>query len=156
MPDEFKLNGHDEEGDAAIGDTETQAQLQAVKLKLGDLTRADSPILSFSKQELGLLHKLITAPDKSDDFTKIVEICDFLSEDEANDELFAFYEAVRLGMDTAFNIAHALSRSSINRKGGHRSSRAAMLMDTLSHQKFTSNAPRSKGSGNTNPRSPIS
>lgn len=133
---------------------ETDEELQVVRKKLDQIARGDSPILSFSKQQIGLLNKFVNPPDKGDDFIRIVQICDFLDEDEANRELEAFYEAVRLGMSTSYNVAHALSRASINRKGAHKNSRVASILDALSHQKLTSNVPRSKDAS-TNARSPI-
>lgn len=148
----FHLNGHDTA--EAVSDTATDEEIKAVQKKLGDLTRGESPLLSMTKNDISLLKQMLHAPDNSDDFTRIVQICDFLDEDEANRELEAFYEAVRLGMNTQYNISHALSRSSINRKGAHRNSRVAALLDALSHQKFTSNAPRS-ANGSKNPNSPL-
>jgi hypothetical protein len=151
---EFKLNGHNG-SDAA--DLETTEELNTAYKKLSELKGTDGVLVSLTKQDLGLLKQFVHAPDRSDDFIRIVQICDFLDEDEANNELDAFYEAVRLGMSTEYNVAHALSRASINRKGSHQNSRVAAILDTMSHQKFTSNQPAGKGGGGSgNSRSPLS
>lgn len=156
MDKPFKLEG-DGQGDSEeiATEEESQEQLQAVYKKLSDLKREDGVLVTLTKQDLSLLKTLIHAPEREDDFIRIALICDFLDEDEANRELEAFYEAQRLGMDTNYNIAHALSRAAVNRKGGHTSSRVAMLLDTMSHQKFTTNQPRQKYGNYTNPRSPL-
>jgi hypothetical protein len=151
MADEFHLNGTDTPD--AVEETE---DLEVIRKNLSDLKRGDSPTLSLSKQDISLLKQLLHAPENADAFIKIIQICDFLDEEEANRELDAFYEADRLGMNTNYNIAHALSRSSINRKGAHNTSRIGALLDTLSHQKFTTNQPKGSGNGNKNSNSPIS
>lgn len=153
---EFHLDD-DGHGDAEdVGVEESQETLNAAFKKLRDLKREDGVLVSLTKQDISLLKQMIHAPDTSDEFIKIALICDFLDDEEANRELDAFYEAIRLGMDTKYNIAHALSRAAINRRGSHSSSRVAMLLDTLSHQKFTSNAPKARGgTGGTSSRSPL-
>ena len=152
----FHLDG-DGHGDAEVVGTEveTPEQVQAAYKKLADLKRDDGVLVRLGKQELGLLKQMLHAPEENtDDFIKICMICDFLDEDEANRELDAFYEADRLGMSIKYNIAHALSRVAINRKGAHHNSRVATLGDILSHQKITSNTPSGKGNY-VNPRSPL-
>lgn len=152
VDEELKVDGN---GHNPIED-ETPEQLEAVRIKLSSISRGNGQLTTLTKQEVGLLHKMLNPPDKGDDFIRICQICDFLDDEEANRELEAYYEAVRLGMDTNYNIAHALSRVAINRKGSNKSNRVAALLDALSHQKYTSNQPRSKD-GNSNPssRSPI-
>jgi len=154
MSDNFKLNG---DGDAAEVEAteESPAELAAIHKKLSELKGEDGQVVSLTPQQLGILKQLLHPPDKYNNMTEILLICDFLSEEEADDELAAFYEAKRLGMDTQFNIDHALSRAAINRKG-HRTSRAALIMDTMSHQKYTSNTPGGKREHSGNPRSPLS
>lgn len=143
-------NGHGSTSEIA----ETEEELKVIRKKMDEVARGSSPILSLSKQDIGLLKQLIHSPEKSDEFIRIVQICDFLDEDERNRELEAYYEAVRLGMSTEYNIAHALSCASINRKGAHRNSRVAALLDALSHQKITSNTPKGNN-GNSNAKSPL-
>jgi hypothetical protein len=148
----FHLNGQD----GAVG-TETEEELSTVHKTLQQLKGADGVLVSLTKQDLGLLKQMLHSPEAAgDDFTRIVLICDFLDDDEANNELDAFWEAKRLGMDTNYNVDHALSRAAINRRGAHRNSRVAALMDTMSHQKYTSNTPKGGGGGSQNPRSPLS
>lgn len=121
------------------------AALDAALQNLSDISGKNGAVAALSSKEISLLRQMIGSnAEKTDDFIKIVQICDFLDEEEANNELAAYYEAVRLGMSTEFNIAHALSRASINRKENHRNSRVAALLDALSHQKFTSNQPGTK------------
>jgi hypothetical protein len=145
-------NGHDPE---APESSESNEELGIIRKKLNDFKRGDAPILSFSKQQIGLLNKFVNPPEQSDDFVRIVQICDFLDEDERNRELEAYYEAVRLGMSTSYNVAHALSCASINRKGAHRNSRVASILDALSHQKLTSNVPRGNNANTSGKSSPI-
>jgi hypothetical protein len=152
--EEFKLNGHDPTGNAELSDE--IEEMQAINKRFSQIRRDDGAIISATKQDVTLMKQMIHPPDKADEFIRILGICDFISEDEANCELDAFYEAIRLGMSTEYNIAHALSRASVNRKGAHHNSRVASLLDALSHQKITSNMPRGKESGSTNPRSPLS
>jgi hypothetical protein len=146
---EFHLNGQNPP-------EETVEELESVHLKLNNLAAQNGSLTSLTKQDISLLKQMLHTPEASDDFIRITLICDFLDETEANNELEAFYEAERLGMNTKYNIAHALSRAAINRKGSHRSSRVATLLDALSHQKYTTNQPRGSGNGSTNPRSPLS
>lgn len=152
MAEEERLNGHDQAGNDALGETE---DLNAVRIKLSEITRGTGQLLSLKKTDVALLKSFTNPPEKSDEFIRIIQICDFIDEDEANRELDAFYEAVELGMSTEYNIAHALSRPSINRKGAHRNSRVASILDALSHQKFTSNMPKGDSSGHSNKNSPI-
>jgi hypothetical protein len=135
---------------------ETQEELQAVHKKLSDLTREDGILVSLTKQQLSLLQQMLHSPDDGDKFTKIALTLDFESEDERRKVVAAFYEAVRLGMNTDWNISDALSRCATNRKNSHRTSRVGFIGETLSHSKFTSNVPRGKESGSSNPRSPLS
>lgn len=160
MPEEFHLdgNGHGDVAETVETEEETQDQLQAARIKLDSLTRNDGVLVSLTKQDLSLLKTVIHSPEVSqmDDFIKISLICDFLDDEEADRELNAFHEAVRYGMDTKFNIGHALSRAATNSKGRHNNSRIAMVLDSLHHQKFTSNQPRGhNANATTNPRSPL-
>jgi hypothetical protein len=151
--EQFHLNGQkDPEGE----DTETVEELQSAHKKLSNLAGVDGVLVSLTKQDLSLLKQMLHAPDSGDAFIRIVQTCDFLDEDERSKELDAFYEAVRLGMSTDYNIAHATSCASINRKGAHQNSRVAALLDALSHTKYTSNQPKGGTSGSSNPRSPLS
>jgi len=151
---QFHLNGQKDVEDS--GDNETLEELQKSYKRLSDLKGQDGVLVSLTKQDLSLLKQMLHAPDGGDDFIKIVQICDFIDEEERNKELDAFYEAVRLGMDTKYNIAHATSCASINRKGAHNNSRVAALLDALSHTKYTSNQPKGGDRGSSNPRSPLS
>lgn len=141
-----RLNGDREE--------ETQEELQVAYKKLSELAGPDGSVVRMSKESLSMMKQMIHGPEKYNDLTQILLICDFLSEDEANDELNAFYEAKRYGMDTQYNVDHALSRASINRKGGHSSSRVAVLLETLGRQKFSKNGQKERHV-TSNPRSPI-
>lgn len=128
-----------------VEEKQNNAELDAALQNLSDIAGRNGSVATLSSKEISLLRQMIgSSAEKSDDFIRIVQICDFLDEEEANNEIAAYYEAVRLGMSTEFNIAHALSRASINRKENHRNSRVAALLDALSHQKFTSNQPGTK------------
>ena len=151
MVDPFKLGGDGDREDKG----ETSETLKKTFQNLDDFEGKDGVLVSMSKQQLSILKQMINAPEHPRELTEILLICDFLSEGEADDELTAFYEAKRLGMDTQFNIDHALSRAAINRKG-HRTSRAAMVMDTMSHYKYTGNAPKGNYERSSSPRSPLS
>jgi|SRR3989304_7232906 len=147
-------NGHiEEEGVAVVGE-ESQEQLESAYKKLGDLTRGGSP-LRFTRQELGLLHRMMTAPEEFRE-EQVFLLCDFLDENEALDHVAAFYEAKELGMDTGFNVAFMFALAASNRKMG-RTNRIAAILDAMSHQKFTSNVSgKGKGAQYVNPRSPLS
>lgn len=154
MPDDgFHLDGQTAEAEE---EEQSLEEVKAVHLKLSELKGKDGQLTTLTKQDLTLLKQMLHSPESKDEFTRIVLICDFLDEDERNRELDAFWEAVRLGMDRDYNIDHALSCSAINRKGAHRNSRVAALLDALSHQKYTSNTPKGGGDGSRNPRSPLS
>lgn len=139
---------------------ETADELVAARKKLNELSREDGPMLSLTKKDVGLLMQLVHVPDQADAakvYLNLLATADFISEEERWKHVNAFDESVRLGMDLWQNVRYLQSNVAINRNG-HRSSRAAMIMDTLSHQKFSSNA-GAKGrtpSGANNPRSPIS
>lgn len=144
----------EETAEMGEGQEETQEQLQTAYLKLKNLTRPDGSLVTLSRQELGLLHKMLTAPEQFRE-EQVFLIADFLDEDEALDHVAAFYEAKDLGMDTSFNVAFMFALAASNRKGG-KSNRVAMLLDALSHQKFTSNVKNKKGDGYVSPASPLS
>ena len=153
-------NGH---GDTALlqeteplEEVETQEELQSAHKKLSDLVRGDGRLISMSKEQLGLLKQFIHAPEsETDSFISIVFLLDFVSEDERQDVVNAYYEAKALGMDTKWNMADALSRAATNRKGAHVNSRVATIGDIMSHQKQTSYTGGSKKSGYVNPKSPL-
>ena len=155
MVDKSELNpdGHDEA--EALAETETQEELQAVKKHLDELMRGDGQVVTMTKQQLSLLHKMITPPEGDDsELMQVLAIADFMDDNEADDELAAYFEAKRLHMDTSWNIAHMLSRCAVNRKGA-KTNRVGQILESLSHQKFTTNMPRYRYD-NRNSRSLIS
>ena len=148
---EFKLKSDGQEE----AEPESQEQLNAAMLQLKNLTRADGALVQLTKQDLGLLRTILSASTEEFKEQLMWRMADFVDEDEALDHVAAYYEAKELGMDTGFNVAFMFALCSANRKY-NRTNLMAQIFDTLSHQKITSNAPRYKNAGNTNPRSPLS
>jgi len=138
---------------------ETPEEIQVAIKNLGQLGgRQDGTLVSMSKQQLSLLQQALHSPDtgaETDSFIRLALILDFSSEEERRKVVDAYYEAVRLGMDTKWNIGDALSRCATNRPNSHHTNRLGWIGETLSHQKFTTNSSAGGKNGATNPRSPI-
>jgi len=130
-------DGH---GDSEDIGPESQEELEAVHKKLSELARKDGQVITMAKQQLTLLKHLITPPEseKHKDLFYALMICDFLDDEEADNELAGFFEAERLGMDRDWNLAHMLSRVSINRKGP-KTNRPNSIIEMFMHQKLTTN-----------------
>lgn len=145
MAEEFKLNGHDSEADDDLGTLK----------RLREVNRGDAQVTAMSKNEMSLMKGVAAPPpDTRDRFTHALHNANFIDDDEARIHVAAYDEAVRLGMNTEFNIQMLESLRGTNRKGGFHSNLTAAIFDALSHSKITSNQPRS-ASGNTNKNSPI-
>jgi hypothetical protein len=149
MADEFKLNGHNPDETAVEED-------DVVALKhLRDLNREGGQVTSMSKNELSLMKGMASPPpDTIDRFTFALHNANFLDDEEAKIHIAAYAEAIRLGMDTEFNIQMLEGLRGTNRKGGYKSNLDAAIFDALSHSKITSNQPRSS-SGSANKNSPL-
>lgn len=149
---EFQLtnNGHQDI------EVETQEQLDTAYKKLKDLMGKgqDGSLVTFGRQELSLMQKLLSTGSEEYREQQLWRMCDFMDEDEAKDHVEAYYEAKDLGMDTSFNIAYAFALCSANRKI-NRTNLVAQLLDALQHGKWASN-PQGKGKDGVNPRSPLS
>ena len=139
---DYEPNGHEEE---------SPEQLNRAYKKLEDLTREGG--FHLTKQELGLLHKLITAPDRFTE-SQFWLIADFLDGEEALDHVAAFHEAKELGMDVTFNIDFVFALCASNR-GWNKTNRASSIIDAMHHLKTTSNVGMRKNDASTNPRSPL-
>jgi len=125
---------------------EIRQKLRAAGIGIGS-------VIGFSKEQLSLMKMLLHPPDDGDSFIQIVLTLEFENDEERRLVVDAYYEADRLGMDTQWNIADALSRCAVNGKKTRQTSRAAQIMDTLSHSKFTSNSGNEKSKPITaNPR----
>jgi hypothetical protein len=144
-------NGH---GDADELE-ETQDQIEVAYKKLSELSRPDGSLVTFGKQELSLMQKILSTGSESYREEQMWRMCDFVDEDEALDHVAAYYEAKELGMDTSFNVAYAFALVSANRKGS-KSNLISMLTDTLQHGKWASSPQGSKNKNGSNPRSPLS
>lgn len=145
----FKLNpdGH---GDP---EEETQEQLDTAFKRLSDLTKGDASMVTMSKQDMSLMKQILTAASEEYKEQIMWRMCDFVDEDEALDQVAAYYEAKDLGMDTDFNVAFIFALVSANRKT-NKTNLMSQILDTLQHAKF---APNMKGKSNGhNPRSPLS
>jgi hypothetical protein len=150
---DFKLNGHDPAGDAAI--EEQLVQVGGALKDLDNFKRGDGILVRGTKEQLSLLNKMLASPDNTEDrFTSALSRANFIDDQEMKIHINAYAEAVELGMTTEFNIQMLEGLRGTNRKGGFKSNLVAALLDGLSHQKYTSNTPGVK-SGGTNSRSPI-
>ena len=150
---DFKL---DKPGGNGHVDDETPEQLEAAHKRLKDLIGDGKPgsLVTFGKQELSLMQKLLSTGNETYLEQQMWRMCDFMDEEEALDHIAAYYEAKDLGMDTGFNVAYAFALCSANRKM-NRTNLISQLLDTMQHGKWAS-APQGKKRGNTNPRSPLS
>lgn len=145
----LKSNGHDES--AEIENTE---DYEGAWQKLSELTRKDNTLVTFGKQEMSLMQKILSTGSESYREEQMWRMCDFIDEDEALDHVAAYYEAKELGMDTSFNVAYAFALVSANRKG-NKTNLISMLTDTLQHGKWANTQTQKKGSKDANTRSPI-
>jgi len=134
---------------------ETQEDIEIAWQKLSAMKRGDNTLVTFGKQELSLMQKILSTGSESYREEQIWRMCDFVDEDETLDHVAAYYEAKELGMDTSFNIAYAFALVSANRKGS-KTNLISMLTDTLQHGKWATNPQGSKKSNDTNSRSPLS
>lgn len=153
MEKDFELSDNGDKGAEALEEL-SQEEINTHYKRLSDLKRGDGVITTFSKQQLSLMHKMLTAPEK-EELNQVLLIADFLSDEEADDELAAYFEAKRLNMDTGWNIAHMISRCAVNRKGT-KTNRVAELLEAMSHLKYTTNMPGKKYDDRSNSRSPLS
>ena len=151
MAEEFHLNGN---GGAAVGGEDDQETINSAYKAIKDLKRNDGQLVTLTKQEMGLLHKLLQAATEEYREQAMWRMVDFLDDDEALNHVSAYYEASELGMDTKFNVAFMFALCSVSRKGA-RNNLMAQIFDTLSHQKYTANLPKEKSGNYVNPRSPI-
>jgi hypothetical protein len=150
-------NGNGKHGAEALAETEeyqrpeTQEQLQAVAKKLSDLSRGESPVISFTKKELGMLAKLISPPPLSPEEKKQAEIealmimADYTSPEEADLVTAVINFSSRYGLSLNPIRTWIMNRLAANRKGA-RNNRAAQIMDTLSHNTQTIHSIGGKGS----------
>ena len=147
---ESNIDNHDH------AEAETEEQLASAYKNLKDLVGKgqDGSLVSFGKQELSLMQKILsTGSDKYRD-EQWWRGCDFFDGDEAMDHVAAFFEAEDLGMDTRPNVAYAFSLCSANRKMS-RTNLIAQLLDSMQHGKWAS-AQQTRRKDGTNPRSPLS
>ena len=146
-------------GNGSSGDLETTEELQLINKNLDSIMGKDGTLVRMNKQDIGLLRQLAHVPDLDDPikvFTTMLPVADFKDDTEMLKHAKAFDEAIRLGLDLWLNVRWLLSLFAVNRNSQH-SSRAAMIMDTISHQKISGNFqnyPTGK-KNNGNPRSPI-
>lgn len=108
-----------------------------VRQQLRDAGVGVGSVIGFSKEQLSLMKMLLHPPDDGDAFIQIALTLEFESDEERREVVDAYYEADRLGMNTQWNIADALSRCALNGRKARQTSRSAQIMDTLSHSKFT-------------------
>ena len=146
--DRLNPNGHEEPKE------ESQEQLQEVARKLKGLTREDGSVVSMSKQELGLLQRMLQANTEKYKEQAMWRMCDFIDENEALDHVAAYYEAKELGMDTDFNVAFMFALCSANRKIA-KTNLIAQLMDTMQHGQWARNQNKGKNDNGRSPRSPL-
>lgn len=144
-------NGHVEE--------ETQEQLDVAYKKLTDLvgqgTDGTGALVTFGKQELSLLQKILSTGTEEFREQQFWRMCSFIDEDEAKDHVAAFYEAKDLGMDTSFNVAYAFALCSANRKQSFSNNLLANILDSLQHAKWaTANQGKVKNNGSSS-RNPL-
>lgn len=122
---------------ATLDDTEWMTP--EIRQKLRENGVGIGSVIGFSKEQMSLMKMLLHPPDDGDAFIQVVLTLEFESDEERREVVDAYYEAARLGMSTQWNIADALSRCAVNGRKNSQTSRAAQIMDTLSHSKFTSN-----------------
>ena len=143
---EQPANGHEPESDEQLG---------TVLKRLQDLKREDGSVVRLSQQELGVLQSILKTTTEKYREETIFRMMSFLDEDEAQDNVAAYYEAKDLGMDTTFNVAWMFALVSVNRKSPQTNLTANLLrvMNPFASNQSTMN---NKGKNNaTNPRSPL-
>jgi hypothetical protein len=143
------------DGDGAGTNEESQEVLNAVGKKLSTLTRGDGSLVTFGKQELSLLQKMLSTGTEEFREQQMWRMNSFLDQEEALDHIAAYYEAKELGMDTGFNVAYAFALCSANRKGNFNNNLLAVLTDTLQHGKWANTQRIKTNERDRNPRSPI-
>ncbi len=144
------------DGDHSGAEVETEEQLATAYKQLKDLVGKgqDGSLVSYGKQELSLMQKILSTGSEKYRNEQWWRECDFEDQEEAMKHVNAFFEAEELGMDTHFNVAYSFSLSSTNRKIV-RNNLIAQLLSSLEHGKWAS-AQQGRKKDGTNPRSPLS
>ncbi len=141
------------DGDGHKPEEETQEQLQTVYKNLKDLADGGASMVTFTKQDLGLMKQILTAVSEEYKEQVMWRMCDFVDEDEALDHVAAYFEARDLGMETDFNVAFMFALVSSNRKT-NKSNLIAQILDTMQHGKWIPSSKKGQSNGH-NPRSPL-
>lgn len=133
---------------------ESEEQLETVLKNLSDLRRNDGSVVRLTQQELGVLQSILKTTTEKYREETIFRMMSFLDEDEAQDNVAAYYEAKDLGMDTTFNVAWMFALVSVNRKSAQTNLTASLLRVMNPFAGNQSTKPQ-RGNNGTNPRSPI-
>lgn len=107
-------------------------------MKLGDLTRPGASLPQLSKQEMGLLHKMMMGGSQNPGQSLGLDFLRtgfFETDEEALDFAAAFIEAKDIGFSTELHQAVFNAKCSVNRRGMW-ANLMGLLTDTLQHAKF--------------------
>jgi len=141
------MNGNDD--GHSIEEEAVEQVLKGTRLNLTDLKRKDGILTLSSPGYQSLLHRVITAIGKDEDYRQELKIALFSSSDEADNAVAALEECFELGMNPSPIIDQIIARSS-----GHNHDLLYEVLKTLTHTTFTTNY--QKGQKNERRSSPIS
>jgi hypothetical protein len=135
MPDEVIVenDGHGE------SDSPEEIALRGAFLKVEDLKREDGLITRPQQSYQSLLHAVIHAIEKNQDYRQELKVALFANSDESDLLVSAIAECHDLGMDETPIIDQMIARSA-----GKNHDLLYKIFDTLTHSTFTSNVSRDK------------
>ena len=148
---DFKL----EPGTNGESEVETQDELDVSYKKLSDLMGNEgTSMVTMSKQDMSLMKQILTAASEEFKEQMLWRMCDFIDEDEALENVNAYYESKDIGMDTGYNIAYTFSLTSAHRRTAG-TNLISQMLGALQMSKWSPSSKKGNDNGH-NPRSPIS
>jgi hypothetical protein len=124
-----------------------ERQVKGAVFKLEQMKRGDGNVVKSMEAQLGVLQRIVTAPQKNEEYRQALLLANFLSPEEADRAVNAIAWCNRYDGDLGPIVDKLIARCAV--KGG----RVADVIDALTHMRLTTNySGRQDGS---NPRSPI-
>jgi hypothetical protein len=139
-------NGFDPEEEAA------ENAFKGARVNLSELKRGDGILTVASSNYQSLLHRVISAIGKNEDYRNELKVALWSNSDEADDAVAAINECNELGMDPTPIIDQIIARSS-----GKNHELLSRALEALTHTTFTTNYQnQNRRRNNANKTSPLS
>ncbi len=135
-------NGNGHGSPAALAETE---QIKKAIFKLDGMKRGDGNVVQMSEQQLSVLQKIVTAPDKDEQYRQALLLSQNLSNEERDRAVNAIAWVKRYGGDMGPIIDKIIARSG--------ASILPFLDDVFTHMRITNSGAPKRGRDS---RSPLS